>query len=433
VRRLVAATLLIACGVALSVTAAAGREARNGIRVVQVEGLIDAPNASLIKNAIKTANRDDLTLVLLQIDSRGAIVDVDPLIRAIARSRVPIVAWIGQTGAEAKGGAAEIARGAHALYISQRSTLGPTLPERLDATEGGDTGLQLDLPQLNARAVVRKELADGVRPTVGETIVQLDGTTVETAAGEVKLDTARVVGKGRDRRREANQVVSFQGLGLGGQIQHTLISPSIAFFLLVAGLALAVFEFFAASGGFAAAVGALAIVGGMYGFAHLPVRWWAVALLLVAAAGFAIVAQAGGSLFWSIVGAVSLLAGSILLYGGQDLRPAWWVIAIVVIGAVLFYRLALPSFIRARFSTPTVGREGMIGEMGTAEVDIDPDGVIVINGARWRARTNRATPIEAGEPARVVSVEGLVLEVEPETGGAKDYRERRGRKAESEE
>ncbi|MFM7225230.1 MAG: NfeD family protein, partial [Actinomycetota bacterium] len=39
--------------------------------------------------------------------------------------------------------------------------------------------------------------------------------------------------------------------------------------------------------------------------------------------------------------------------------------------------------------------------------------------ALWRARTNRATPIDAGEPVRVVAIEGVVLEVEPEAGGAR--------------
>ena len=66
----------------------------------------------------------------------------------------------------------------------------------------------------------------------------------------------------------------------------------------------------------------------------------------------------------------------------------------------------------------------MIGEDGTAEVAVDPDGVVLIRGARWRARTNRATPIQAGDPVKVVAVEGLVLEVEPPEGGAQDYRER---------
>jgi membrane-bound serine protease (ClpP class) len=82
----------------------------------------------------------------------------------------------------------------------------------------------------------------------------------------------------------------------------------------------------------------------------------------------------------------------------------------------------MTAAVRSRFSTPTIGREGMVGEMGRAEVDVAPDGVVRIREALWRARTNRATPIRAGESVRVVEVEGLVLEVEPETGGARDYR-----------
>jgi len=72
--------------------------------------------------------------------------------------------------------------------------------------------------------------------------------------------------------------------------------------------------------------------------------------------------------------------------------------------------------------------------MGTAEVAIAPDGIAMIDGARWRARTNRATPITAGEAVRVVEIDGLVLEVEPEAGGAEDYREKyRERKRRREE
>jgi membrane-bound serine protease (ClpP class) len=84
----------------------------------------------------------------------------------------------------------------------------------------------------------------------------------------------------------------------------------------------------------------------------------------------------------------------------------------------------MPTMVRSRFSTPTIGRDWMVGEMGSARTAIAPDGVVVIRDAPWRARTNRATPIEKDETVRVVAIEGLVLEVEPESGGARDYRER---------
>jgi membrane-bound serine protease (ClpP class) len=82
----------------------------------------------------------------------------------------------------------------------------------------------------------------------------------------------------------------------------------------------------------------------------------------------------------------------------------------------------MPAVMRARFSTPTIGRDSMLGEMGVARSAVDPDGTVEVRGAPWRARTNRATPLAIGDRLRVVGIDGLVLEVEPESGGAKDYR-----------
>ena len=74
--------------------------------------------------------------------------------------------------------------------------------------------------------------------------------------------------------------------------------------------------------------------------------------------------------------------------------------------------------VRTRFSTPTIGRGWMIGEEGEAVTAVDPEGVVRVRGAPWRARTNRATPVPAGDPVRVVEVDGLLLEVEPLEGAA---------------
>ena len=96
-------------------------------------------------------------------------------------------------------------------------------------------------------------------------------------------------------------------------------------------------------------------------------------------------------------------------------------------GVLLAFLSGMPSMVRTRFSTPTIGREWMIGEEGLALSEVDPDGTVSVRRAHWPARTNRATPIAAGATIRVVGIEGIMLEVEPETGGARDYRERRSK------
>ena len=430
-------------------SAPAATSGHKGIDVVEVGGLLDPPSASLVLDAIKNANRKGSTMLILRLDSKGAVsTDVTKIAAAISASHVPVVAWVGPSGAEAKSGAALLLEASHVRFIAPGSTVGPADPLRLDEPDAMSrtqveqvvTGFAKKVGHgaAGARSVVSRELSaneavqvhavDGIRPTIGEVVVTLDGKTVETAGGPVRLSTAKVVGHGTGRRRQPNQDVVFASLSLGQRVQHALISPSLAYFLFVAGLALIVFEFFACSVGFAGAVGALATIGACYGLSHLPFRWWAVGLLLLATFGLSIDVQAGGLGAWTVIGSVCLIAGSATLYGGTDLAPAWWLFLIVCIVIIGFFVFALPAFVRSRFSTPTVGREGMIGELGTAEVPVDPDGVVMIRGARWRARTNRATPIGLGDSVRVVAVEGLVLEVEPEAGGARDYRDRARRR-----
>jgi membrane-bound serine protease (ClpP class) len=438
-------------------SAPAVAQADDEIVVVQVEGLLDPPNATLVREAIEAANdRDDTTAVILQIDSGGAVdVDVDELVDAIEASAVPVVAWVGPSGADAKGAVAVLIQAAHVATVATDTGIGPAYPVRLDdpASPSAEqvTAELVALAEARERnpAVAREmatervswdELGDdatgiGVRPTLGDVIVSLDGETVETATGPIELSTARVTGEGLDQRREPNQDVLFDRLGLPDQVLHTLISPSIAYALLVVGIALIIFEFFTVSIGIAGITGGAAVLGAFIGFSHLAATRWGVALILLAMLGFAIDVQAGGLGPWTGIGLAALVAGSLTLYGGSSrLDVPWWVIALVVLGTLLFMLGAMTAVIRARFSTPTVGREGMVGATGAAEVDVAPDGVVVIDGARWRARTNRATPIKAGDPVRVVAVEGVLLEVEPPTGGARDYREayrkRRARNAE---
>jgi membrane-bound serine protease (ClpP class) len=446
----VAVIAWVVAGIGVSTSPAGARLEPAGIDVVQVQGLLDPPNVSLVRDAIADANTRGSTLLVLQIDSGGAVdVDVTPLVRAIRASTVPVVAWVGPSGSNARGSAGLLVAAAHVASVSPGSGIGPAAPLRLDQPGMHTDGqVAADLEGLaettsrrpeGARALVDTRLSadeaqrvgaiNMVEPTLGELIVSLDGRVVVTAAGPRLLSTAKVVGEGLDRRRQPNQDIRFDRLSLPDQILHTLTSPSIAYLLFVAGLALIVFEFYTAAIGLAGLAGAVALVAACLGFSHLPVRPWAVALLMLAVFGYAIDVQVGRPAVWTGIGSVALVVGSLRLYGGSSrLDPPWWVLLIVIVGVLVFMLGALPAVIRTRFSTPTVGREGMVGAIGRAEVDVAPDGVVVIEGARWRARANRATPISAGEAARVVAIDGLVLEVEPETGDARDHREGRGRR-----
>ena len=145
------------------------------------------------------------------------------------------------------------------------------------------------------------------------------------------------------------------------------------------------------------------------------------ALILLAMFGYGVDIQTGVPRVWTGIATVAFALGSIFLFDGVS--ASWITLLVAFVGITLAMVAGMPTMVRSRFSTPTIGRDWMIGEMGVARTDIAPDGVVTLRDAPWRARTNRATPIRKLALVRVVAIEGLVLEVEPEEGGARDYRE----------
>ena len=134
---------------------------------------------------------------------------------------------------------------------------------------------------------------------------------------------------------------------------------------------------------------------GCYGAASLPTRPWAFALLVLSILAFAVDVQTGVPRFWTGVGVVGFVVASVFLYDGLSLS---WITLLAGIGGVLLaFLTGMPAMVRTRFATPTIGREWMIGEMGGPSPPSTPRAPSRSRGATWRARTNRATPIAAGE------------------------------------
>jgi membrane-bound serine protease (ClpP class) len=231
-------------------------------------------------------------------------------------------------------------------------------------------------------------------------------------------------------RRDTTATVRFSKLDLVDQLFHTVNSPAVTYLLLLIGLALLIFEFFTAGVGIAGVVGATCVVLACTGLATLPARGWAVALILAAMLAFAVDVQVGIPRFWTAVGVIATIVASLWMFEplpGVTLRPSWITLVVGIGGTVLAFVVGMPSMVRTRFATPTIGREWMIGELGEVVEAVDPDGVVSVRSARWRARTNRATPVAAGEPVRVIAIDGVTLEVEPLEGAARDHRERRAK------
>ncbi|MDQ3146171.1 MAG: hypothetical protein M3R01_04455 [Actinomycetota bacterium] len=421
--------MLGAAGVVLAAPAVAQDEGEGGravVDVVEANGYLDPVLVEFVDDAITSAEDEEIEALVVQLDSPGSLVSpdrLDALVERVGNAEVPVAVWIGPSGAEALGGAARVALAAPLAGMAPGTRLGELsragggaddadVPAEVrDGTVGPDEAGALDLVELNEEeaAVLVNFIArlDG-RQAAGRALRTADFEPVEGGPPEATLVVQTRLAK----------------LPLTARTMHTVASPPVAYLLLSAGLVLLVFEFFTAGVGVAGGVGAVCLVLSAYGLGVLPTRPLGLALCVVGLFGFSIDVQTGAPRFWTAAGAVAYAAGSLFLF--EDGVGVGWLPLVAGVGGVALMMLAgLPGTVRSRFSTPTIGRSSMVGEMGEAVAAVRPDGVVRVRDALWPARTNRATPIAAGDRVRVVAIDGPRLEVEPETGGARDHRERR--------
>lgn len=390
-------------------------DTRHFVDVIEVRGYVDRVMERFITDSIEQAVDHEAEALVIQLDSPGSLLaprDLDALETAIRNeSRVPVTVWVGPLGARARGGAARLVSAAAVVGVARGTHIGSSTRPPASAPQRDP----LVGREYTWDAAMKKRIATIDAPVLVQFVGQLDGLTVKGR----ELDTARDVTAADGKVSPKPYGVRFAKLAMVPRLLHTATNPSIAYLLLVIALSLFVFEFFTGGVGVAAGVGIAALVLAASGLGELPTRPLGLALLGLAMLGFSIDIQAGTPRFWTAVGTVSLVLGSLTLFGEGARVPLYWT-AILTLMVVLFMVNGMPTMVRTRFATPTIGREGMIGELGEARGVIDPEGVVIVRGAPWRARTNRATPIPAGDPVRVIAIDGLLLEVEPLEGAAKD-------------
>ena len=87
-----------------------------------------------------------------------------------------------------------------------------------------------------------------------------------------------------------------------------------------------------------------------------------------------------------------------------------WVIIVVIIVIVAFLAIAVIWGIRAHRPQAFAGREDLIGKIAEVEVALEPKGVVLIQGERWTAISDKGR-MEPEEEVIITKVEGLKLRV----------------------
>jgi membrane-bound serine protease (ClpP class) len=255
---------------------------------------------------------------------------------------------------------------------------------------------------LTAAEALKNKVIDVVAADVPDLLRKLDGRKVNVLGVERSLNLAGA------------HIVNVEP-GWRSRVLSAIADPSIAYLLMLAGIFGIFFEFSNPGFMLPGVVGAICLLLALFSFQMLPINY-AGLLLIVLGLAF-MVAEAFMPTFGvlGIGGILAFVFGSVMLVH-TDLPGygvPWTVILPVAIVSALFIFLSVGMALKARRRPVVSGQEGLIGETGSVQEDFDGmEGWARVHGETWRIRSKQT--LTKGQRIKVIHVDGLVLEVEPE-------------------
>lgn len=369
------------------------------IDIVEVSGVIDAPIHRYLIERIDDAERRNISLLVLHIDSLGMLkvpeTDGFPTIgERIRNATVPVAIHIGPRGAHAAGQVGLL------LPLADFASMGPS-----SILEGPD-GL------LTASEALEAGYIDEIMPSVADLLLKLHGQQAAVGPAAEGTPTGRPQELVTLDIPKDLSTVRFWQPGPIRRVLHALAVPPLAYLLLVLGLILLVFESSQPGFGVAGGTAVLLLAGAAYAFTVLPATWYGLGLLLV-----------GNLLLWldvlrdelkipTALGLIAFGAGSWWLLPRDDAAvslPTWVAIA-TTFGAFVFYGPIMTLVHRARRPIATGVKRKLIGEAGDVRSMLNPEGYVMVAGELWRARLDGpVNRLRVGERVTVTGVDGAVL------------------------
>ena len=219
--------LLAAVGILLATSCSTA--SGGGIDVIDVQGPLDARALDFITSSIVAGAEAGQDLSVIQLNSR-AVLDFaafERLVDEISQPPLPVAVWVGPAPAVAYGGAALLPGLASQAAIAPGSEIG-----RSDPLVLGEDG---ELPELEMDG-------EGIsrQPSIRQYLQALDGASFETQGGREVVSTVRPFDDGVTLKP-----VTFRKPGLWTRFLRLAVTPEAAFFFMMVGLSLVVFEFYA--------------------------------------------------------------------------------------------------------------------------------------------------------------------------------------------
>lgn len=407
------------------------------IMVIQLEGPIEPIRAEYVTESMKKAEAEDISLILLEMDTPGGDVEsMKAIVAKILNSTIPVAVYVAPSGAHAASAGFIILMASDVAIMAEGTNTGAAHPVlafggMMPVPEDEKTKPLFEKIQKDILAYLRGIVAHRGRNQEAAVSAVTDSTSY-TAEEALQQNLIDLIANTREElldRLNGRSVTLFNGesivLDIAGQeveaaemtfrqsILSFISNPSLALILGLVGILGLFFEFQHPGFIFPGVIGGICLVLALLGFSMLPINYVGVILIVLAIGFFVAEIKVQGFGILGVGGIIALALGFLILVDTPD--PSLAIPLELILGVVLpvgVIMLLLTRLVIKAMQRPSrTGSEGLRMDRGTAATDLAPRGKVYVHGEYWDAESVDGATITAGTDIVVERNAGMRLYV----------------------
>lgn len=400
----------------------------NSFYICEVKDTIDPPISNHLNKCLKKSYDSGYGLIILMDTPGGLEASMREIIVNMLNTDIPVIVFIYPEGARAASAGTFITYASDIAVMGPSTNIGAAHPvnlgseqvsqDMMDKVTNDLVSFIKNLAESKGRNAVWAE--EAVRESVSITAMEaLELGVIDMTSDNVEDMLSKIDGRILEKSDKAfifnTKAAETENIEMSfiTRFLHIIVNPNIAYILFIIGIFGIIYEFAQPGLGISGAVGVLFIILGLYAFSILPINYAGLALVILAIILFVLDVVIGLSGVLSIAGIVSLIIGSFLLIDTD--APYLKIATSLIISASVVVSGFLIIVIRATYKVhrqkPITGEAGIIGEAAVVCQELNPNGLVRVNGEIWKAVSQTGKKIKKGREVEILSLKGLTLKV----------------------
>ena len=398
---------------------------------ITVNAPIHPITSEYIQKSLEKADRENASLIIISLNTPGGLdTSMREIIEKILSTETPVVAFVSPSGARAASAGFFIGVACDLFVMAPGTNTGAAHPVGVSITGQQMDETMADKVTHDAASYIKsiaekrgrniKMAEDAVRESLSYTEKEAyEGGLIDLIAKDEQeiIDffhnktIQKFDGEERVLDLQDEEVVDLP-MTARQKFLLTISNPNLAYILLMLGLLGLYFEFSNPGAILPGVLGGLCLLVAIFSFQILPINYVGLILILLSIGLFILEIKVQSYGILSVGGILAMVIGSIMLIDAPipELRPSLKFIIPVAIGLSLIFLFLIILAVRVHMRKAVTGKEGLIGKIGVARTELNPEGKVFVHGEIWDAEAQQDIP--EGTKVKIIEVlENLKIKV----------------------